>query len=159
VAPAVTAGAGAWYGARLKYRQENKAELRSVLDTAMPLLERADQRRGAAPAALPRDGTNTTERSVESLIAFRQELSEASQLRDRIAFRVEADSPLLKHYAAAVEGLGEVSGAIGVAVMWPNHQEHLAPLEELNDRIEQGDADFRRERERFITAAQKHLRR
>jgi hypothetical protein len=158
VAPALTAGGGAWLGARFQGRREKDAELRVLVNDAVRVLERADRRRGGAYALFVQDGANTSEHGLEALRLFRTELSEAAQLRGQIAVRVPADSPLLKHYEAALEALGEVSVAIGVAVMWPNERHFEADLKKLHDRTVRGEADYKRERDAFVAAAQRRLK-
>lgn len=103
------------------------------------------------------DGAKTSERGYEALNAFRTELSVAAQLRDRIKFRLNADSPLALHYNAALEALGEVSGALGVAAMWPNDRHYDANLKELHDRMTSGEETFKSEREALLDAARREF--
>jgi hypothetical protein len=162
VTAGVTAGAGAWYGARLKRRHETDAELRRVLDDAMPCLERGEQRARELRIAFREDGANTSEQTVESLAALLNELSRASQLRDRIAFRVEADEPLHAHYVAAVENLSEISNIMRLTEALPNKETHLwlepQRMTQFDERMTQYHKDFRHEREEFVKAAQRRLK-
>src|SRR5918992_4930503 len=107
VVPALTAGGGAWYGARLKFRQERKAELARVLDEAAQVLERADQKRGGAYSMFIQDGANTTQPGIEAIQAFRSELSTAAQLRASIALSEPATSSVHENFSTALEALGE----------------------------------------------------
>jgi hypothetical protein len=156
--PSATAFAGAWYGSRLKFRQERKAELARLLDEAAKVLERADQRRGAVYAMFVQDGANTSPQGLEALQAFRAELSMAAQLRAQIAVSEAPTSPVYEAFSSALDGLGDISIAAGVAAMWPNDRHYDAPLMELNERIEAGASTFAEKRPAFQEAARKRLR-
>jgi hypothetical protein len=157
--PSATAFAGAWYGARLKFRQERKAELARVLDEAVKVLEQADQKRSAAYGMFVQDGANTTERGWQVLNDFRSELSTAALVRAQMSLSEAPNSRVYQKFDAALEALSEIALAYVRAATWPNHQHHLAPLQDLHNKIKAGEATFEEARTGFQDAARKRVRR
>ena len=155
-APALTAGAGAWWAARSSVFAAHDTELRSIVDEAAQVLERADQRRGRAYVLFVSEGADTSDKGLDAIRAFRQELSTAAQLRDRLAFRTGTDDPVYAHYKGALEGLGEVSTTLGVAAVWQSAVT-VGMVQRWDGVMKESEATFKRERELFLDASNKRL--
>ena len=110
---------GGYLGVQWRARAVEKQELRQLLDECAAVFARADQTRGGAYLLFVQEGFKTSERGAEAISRFRQELSVAEQLRDRLRFRVGEGSPVLEHYSNALEALGQVSVALGTAAECP----------------------------------------
>jgi hypothetical protein len=150
--PTLGALFGSYLGVQWRARSVEKQELRQLLDECAAVLARADQRRGGAYVRFLQDGVNTSELGIEAVIRFREELSVAEQLRDRLRFRTREGSAVFKHFFQAVEALGEVSVALGAAVALP--ADALSRVTALEERMSTGEEDFKRERAAFLQAAQ-----
>jgi hypothetical protein len=142
-------------GVRLQGRRERDSELRAIVDDGVAVLDRAEQFRRDAVIYVDHDGANTSKEGLEAFRGLQAELAEASQLQGQIAIRVEPGSPLLAHYAAAIEALRSVSQLLGVpVVLWqPNADQAL--LEDLMKLMERARVTANSERADFVAAAQK----
>lgn len=87
---------------------------------------------------------------------FREELSVAEQLRDRLRFRTGREAPVFIRFCDALEALGQVSVALGTALglreAIPSH------AEKLDKEMTQGEESFNRERGAFLNAAETEAR-
>lgn len=147
---------GAYLGVQWRARSVEERELRQLLDEAAPVLTRANQKRGGAYIQFLQEGVSTSPRGFELLQSLRTELSEAEQIRDRLALRTDPDSAVFKHYSGALEALGKVSIALGVAAMMP--AEALDQGLKQADKMDAGEKEFERARTAFLAAAQRRVR-
>jgi hypothetical protein len=155
VVPGLLAAGGAYLGGRVSAGAAEKAELRALLDECAAVLERADQRRVSAETFFITEGLNTTEKGTEAVNAFRQELSLAAQLRDRLLFRMHKNAAPPIRYLNALLALGRASTALGLAVMLPSDQPY--DLSKVNDKLTAAEKDFKEERAAFLESVQHHL--
>jgi hypothetical protein len=152
-----TAGAlvGGYLGVQWRARSVEKQELRALLDECASVLARADQRRGAAVGMYEQEGVKTSERGREAINKFREELSLAEQLRDRLRFRAAEGSPVMRSYGKALGALGRVSVALGTAAALP--EDSLDYGLEQRGAMTEGEEDFKRHRAAFLLAAQSEV--
>jgi hypothetical protein len=150
ILPTLGAVLGAYLGVRWRARSEADRELRALTDDAAAVLSRADQHRGDASMMFVQEGVNTSARGLEAIRAFRLELSEADQIRYRIAIRTKSEDPVHTTYAKALDALGEVSVALGTAAMMPRDSTRAG---DLGLKIDSGESAFREARDEFLAAA------
>jgi hypothetical protein len=151
VLPPLGALAGAYLGVRWQSRSQADRELRGLVDSAAGVLARADQARGAAYVQFVQEGTNTSDRGVEVVQSYRKELSEADQIRYRIAVRTKPGDPIHQTFDQTLAALGDVSIALGTAVALP--PDSARDLSALHDRMTKGEQTFNEERDAFLAAA------
>lgn len=151
VLPPLGALAGAYLGVQWQSRSQANRELRGLVDSAAGVLARADQARGAAYLQFLQEGTNTSDRGVEVVRSYRKELSEADQIRYRIAVRTKPGDPVHTTFDQTLAALGDVSIALGTAVALPPNS--AADLSALDDRMNKGEQTFNEQRDAFLAAA------
>jgi hypothetical protein len=106
-----------------------------------------------------REGVKTTPEGIEAIKAFRRELSEAEQLRGKIAIRTREYAPVSVHYANALLALGRFWKAVGLAAMWPpDAQAPPFRLSEQLEKMQKAESDFMEEKARLIEAARRYFK-
>ena len=155
--PTLGALVGAYLGVEWTARSQADRELRALTDAAAAVLARADQERGNAYVMFVQEGPNTSDRGFEAVMAFRRELSEADQIRYRIAACTKSGDPVFDTYAKAVDALAEVSRALGTAASSPARRRWRGGVGDLlaglDAKMTSGETAFRQARDEFLDAA------
>jgi hypothetical protein len=118
------------------------AELRSLLDDAAQSLERVDHARGAAYGRILQEGRYPTEAGGEATNRFRTKVAALSVLKARLSIRLGETDSLHQLFSDALTALVQVLDAIDMAAF----MREQADMVELNERMEAGEADFKKAR-------------
>lgn len=156
-APAATALAGAYAGARWQGRSEANAELRALLDDGISTLQRLGETFQTARMHFGTEALNTSDTNREALVALDSERALAESIGDRIMGRTEAGAPVYKHYVGALRA-GETARNVMVlaAHRSPSHELRY-DLETEFEKVETGIGEFESERQRFRQAVQARI--
>ena len=124
------------------------AELRLLLDDAAESLERVDHARGAAYVRILQE-VRPAEEGREVINRFRAQVAALSVLKARLSIRLGETDSLHQLFSGALTALVQVLDAIDLAAF----QGERADMVTINERMEAGEADFKKARAAFLEEA------